>query len=254
MVYDTVKARLNLNAVMRNLENLPSLDPETAALIQSWEIAVRFRVVGGIAARLGFHDGKCVYQQGGRETADIALLFLTHGHLNALFEERSIPVPYKGFKQLGFLKNDFPKVTKRLEYFLKPTPALLEDEGYVRVNTVLSLYTAVYAACELVRFDPVCKQIGAQMPAGTLQLSVLPEGPHAYIGYDGKGGATAGIGQAEKPSAILSFASRQVANALFNGQLDGFGAVALGDIKIRGLVPLVENSNVIFDRIPLYLQ
>jgi len=124
----------------------------------------------------------------------------------------------------------------------------------MRVNTALSLYTAAYAVCELMRWDPVGKQLGAQMPAGTLQLSVLPEGPHAHIRYDGKGGAEPGIGIADTPTAVLTFESCQIANALFNGTLDGFGAIALGNIKMRGLIPLVENTNVILDRIPVYLQ
>jgi len=243
-----------LNALLRNLENLYTLDQETASLIQSWDMAVRFTVLGGLSARLGFQNGTCTYQSPVQDPADVVLCFLSGRHLNAMFEERSNPIPLKGFKHLGFLKNEFPKVTKRLEYFLKPTPALLEDEAYVRVNTALSLYIAVYSVCELLRVDPVGRQIGPQMPAGTLQLSVLPDGPHAYIRYDGRGGATAGIGVAETPSAVLTFESCQTANALFNGKLDGFGAIALGNIKMRGLIPLVENTNVIFDRIPVYLQ
>ncbi|HOC68205.1 MAG: hypothetical protein BWX80_00136 [Candidatus Hydrogenedentes bacterium ADurb.Bin101] len=254
MSYDTVKAHLNLNAVLRNLENLCKLDPETASLIHSWDIAVRFTVLGGMSARIGFQNGKCTFQSPAQEPADVVLLFLSDKHLNAMFEERSNPIPLKGFKHLGFLKTEFPKATKRLEYFLKPTPALLEDEAYVHVNTTLSLYTAAWSVCELMRFDPVGRQIGAQMPAGTLQLSVLPEGPHAYIRYDGRGGATAGIGVAKTPSAVLTFESCQTANALFNGKLDGFGAIALGNIKMRGMIPLVENTNVILDRIPVYLQ
>ncbi len=254
MVHDTIKARLNLNAVLRNLENLPKLDSETADLIRSWKVAIRFSILGGPSARLGFRDGTCTYQCPAKEAVDVTLFFLSHGHLNAMFEERSNPIPLKGFKRLGFLKNEFPKVTKRLTYFLKPTPELLENESYVHVNTALSLYTAAYAVCELIHLDPVGRQVGPQLPAGTLQLSILPEGPHAYIRYDGKGGALAGVGQAEFPSAELTFKDCRTANALFNGKVDGFGAVALGDIKMRGMIPLVENTNVILDRIPVYLK
>jgi hypothetical protein len=255
MVNETLKARLNLNAVMRNLEELPGLDPETAKMISSWDIAIRFLVPGGISARLGFKEGRCTYQTESTEPADVVLCFATHGHLNAMFENRGLPpLPLKGFKRLGFLKDDFSKLTKRLEYFLKPTPALLEDAAYVRVNTVLSLYTATQAVCELIRLDPVSQQVGAQMPAGVLQLSVLPDGPHAYIQYDGKGGAAARTGVAEKPSAVLTIDGCANANGLFNGKMDGFAAIALGTIRMKGIVPIIENTNLILDRIPLYLQ
>ena len=254
MIHETLKARLNLNAVMRNLEDLPLLDSETADLIQSWEIALRFSVLGGVSARLGFHSGRCAYQCGSSEPVDVILFFLSHGHLNAMFDERSNPIPLKGFGRLGFLKNEFPKVTKRLEYFLKPTPVLLEDEEYVRVNTALSLYTAVHAVCELAALDPVGTKVAAQMPAGIIQLSVLPEGPHAHIRYDGRGGAVAFKGVAETPSAVLTIENCATANALFNGKLDGFSAIALGAIRMKGIVPMIENTNLILDRIPLYLQ
>lgn len=254
MIQDTLKARLNLNAVLRNLEELPALDPETASLIQSWEIAIRFSVLGGVSARIAFRGGRCTYEPDSRDAVDVLLFFLSHGHLNAMFEERSNPIPLKGFKQLGFLKNEFPKVTKRLEHFLKPTEALLEDPDYLRVNTTLSLYTAAQAVCELIRLDPVAQKVGAQMPAGVMQLSVIPDGPHACIRYDGKGGATAHKGIAEKPAAVLTINSCSSANALFNGKLDGFSAIALGTVKMRGIVPMIENTNLILDRIPLYLQ
>lgn len=254
MTHDTLKARLNLNAVLRNLEMLPTLDPETARMIERWDASIRFRVLGGISARLEFKDGRCTYQEGSREPAALVLWFVSHGHLNAMFNGRGFPIPVKGFKRLGFLKNEFTALTKRLEYFLKPTPELLQDEAYVRVNTALSLATAVNAASELVRLDPVAKQVCRQVPAGLLQICVLPDGPHAWIQYDGKGGVVTGLGKAENPAAALTFRNEGIACLLFNGKLDEFGAVALGDVKLRGLIPLIDNTNLILDRIPVYLQ
>lgn len=254
MTHETLKARLNLNAVLRNLEELPALDPETAEMIRDWNISIRFCVLGGISARLVFQDGRCSYQENARESSDVVLCFLSHGHMNRMFDGRSNPIPLKGFKRLGFLKNEFGILTKRLEHFLKPTAELLKDEHYITVNTFLSLNTAVNAACELVRLDPVAKQVCQQIPAGLLQMSVLPEGPDAWIQYDGKGGAVAGLGKTGNAAAALTFRSREIACLLFNGKLDDFGAVALGDIKLRGMVPLIDNTNLILDRIKAYLQ
>ncbi len=254
MMQDKIKARLNLNVVLRNLEELPTLDETAAALIRNWETSIRFKIWGDASVRLWFHGGQCVLQPETMAASDVYLFFRSPAHLNAMFEGKANPIPFKGFSRLGFLKNEFPKLTQRLEYFLKPTDALLEDDAYVHVNTTLSLHTAAHAVCELMRLDPRAKLVGAHMPKSVLQLSILPDGPHAHIIYDGRGGATAHQGIAEKPSAAISFKSCRVANALFNGKLDGFSAIALGDVQLRGLAPIIDNTNLILDRIPLYLQ
>lgn len=251
---EQLKARLNLKAVMRNLEALPELDAETAALIRDWNVSVRFSIRGDVNVMLQFHEGRCSFHAGSLEPSDVHLFFLSPAHLNAMFSGNSSPIPLKGFSRLGFLKKDFSRLTGRLEYFLKPTDSLLLDEQYVRVNTALSLYTAVSAVDDMVHLDPVARQVGLQMPRGVMQFSVMPEGPHAHIIYDGKGNAVSFRGQAMNPSAIISFGSLKIANALFNGKLDGFGAIALGDVRLKGVVPMIENTNLILDRVPLYLQ
>lgn len=254
MKQDTLRARLNLNAVLRNLEELSGLDPETAAMIREWDISICFRVLRGISARLQFKDGRCTYEENAMEASDVVLFFLNHKHLNGMFDEKSPPIPLKGFKRLGFLKEEFAKLTKRLEYFLKPTSELLEDPEYVRVNTALTLSTAVHAATEIVRLDSIAGKVAKQTPAGLLQIQVLPEGPNVWIQFDGKGGAVGGRGKTGNPSATLTFRDCNIASALFNGKLDEFGAVAMGDVKLRGLVPVIDNTNLILDRIPVYLQ
>lgn len=255
MTDNKIKARLNLNAVLRNLEELPALDKETLEIIRDWNFSIRFTIRGDMSAYLKFSHGTCEYDTETTATADISLYFLTHGHLNAMFDNKAMPIPTGGFTKLGFLKNEFPKVTKRLEYFLKPTDALLKDPDYLQVNTALTLYTAAFSICELVQFDPVSKLVVQQMPSGTLELNVLPAGPNAHIVYDGNGGATAYRGKATTtPTGSITFRDCEKANLLFNGKLDGFGAIATGDLKLKGLIPLIENTNVILDRVALYLQ
>ncbi len=251
---DILKARLNLNAVLRNLEALPALDPEAAELIREWTVSIRFGIRNEMSARVCFKGGACQYQADSPEPADVSLFFWSGAHLNAMFENSANPIPLKGFRRLGFLKNEFPRLTQRLEHFLKPTDELLDDSDYVRVNTTLTLYTAVFAACELARLDPIAKAVAQQTPAGALQFSILPDGPHAYVVYDGRGNMTAGRGRAENPVASITLRDLQVASLLFNGRLDSFGAVALGDVKLKGLIPMIDNTNLILDRIPLFLQ
>ena len=254
MIEDKIKARLNLNAVLRNLEELPALDKQTAEIIKDWSLSIRFTIRGDMTALLKFSQGMCVYDTETTATADVSLYFLTHRHLNAMFDNKATPIPTRGFTKLGFLKNEFPKVTERLEHFLKPTDELLKDPDYLQINTALTLYTAAFSVCEMVQFDPVAKLVGQQMPEATLELNVLPAGPNAHILYDGRGKAKAYRGKADSPSGSITMRDCETANQLINGKLDGFGAVATGDVKLKGMIPLIDNTNLILDRIPLYLQ
>lgn len=254
MDQEKLKALLNLNAVMRNLEVLPVLDSETKQRIQSWEKSILFKVFGGISVQFSFSGGNCVYKTPSLKPADIVLLFSSHRHFNRMVAGQSNPILIKGIRHLSFLTNDFSWITKRLEYCLKPPETQQQSDTLLAVNTSLLLYTAAFAVPELVAYDPVAASVAKQMPAGAIQFSVLPDGPHAYIRYDGKGGASAGRGTVDDPAAVLTFRDCTTAHALLNGKMDGFGAVALGDLKIKGMVPMVDNTNLILDRIPMYLQ
>ena len=53
--------------------------------------------------------------------------------------------------------------------------------------------------------------------------------------------------------AKMAFKNLQVANALLTGKMDGFLAVANGDVVLLGQLPMVDNLNLILDRVPRYL-
>ncbi|MFW6237231.1 MAG: hypothetical protein ACOC3F_02495, partial [Desulfosudaceae bacterium] len=55
------------------------------------------------------------------------------------------------------------------------------------------------------------------------------------------------------PSACMYFKDVHTANALLNQQLNPFAAIALGDVMIRGQLPLIDAMDLILDRVPQYL-
>ena len=122
---DLLKARLNLHAVLRNLEDLPALDARAAEMIRAWRMAVCFSVHGGPAATLEFSDGRCRHYAACPPHPDVKLFFLSPAHLNAMFAGASSPLPLKGLSKLGFLKHEFAELTRRLQYFLRPEPELV---------------------------------------------------------------------------------------------------------------------------------
>jgi len=163
---DLVKANLNLHAVLKNLEDIVEFDREMKELTSSWNVSIRFIVKGGPSATVSFSSGKCTVEQGKSGKASIILWFFSPSHLNRMFDGTANPIPLKGFSRLGFLSKDFPKLTDRLEYYLKPTDELMKDKSYLEMNTRLTLNTAAYAVPEIAAGDPVGIKIASRYRTG----------------------------------------------------------------------------------------
>jgi hypothetical protein len=253
MPNELIKAHLNLYAVLQNLEDLVRLDDEMALLVRDWNISIQFSVHGGPTATLSFAGGLCRHEIGAISNPTVKLYFLSPGHLNSMFGGKGTPIPLKGFGKLGFMQKDFPKLTDRLEYYLKPDAERLADEKYVRINTILTLNTAMCAVKVLAALEPLSKKIAAHIPRGTLQVEVMPEGPWVSACF-GTEGITIKKSVEDKPSAKMTFRNMSVANALLAGKLDAFLAVAQGDVILEGQLPIIDNVNLILDRVPAYLS
>jgi hypothetical protein len=247
-----IKAYLNLHAVLQNLEDLVKLDEQSARLVKDWQVTVQFIVRNGPSAFVEFKNGVCRHGTTAYENPTVKLYFTSADHLNRMFDGKATPIPLKGFLRLGFLKREFAQLTDRLTYYLRPELGKPEDESYVRLNTILTLQTALYAVKVLAMLEPTSKKIAAHIPAGALQVEVLPAGPCLHLVFD-KAGISVAKGPAKRPMAKMAFKNFQVANALLTDKLDGFLAVANADVVLQGQLPMVDNLNLILDRVPRYL-
>jgi len=248
-----IKAHLNLAAVLQNLEDLVKLDPEMAEFTRAWDRSIQFTVANGPSAYLEFQGGVCKHESGAHPAPTIKLGFRSPEHLNDMFDGRANPSPsLSALLNFRFLTKRFARLTERLEYYLKPKEGADYDEDYRRINTTLTLLTAVHAVAVLAELEPTSKKVAAHVPDGILQIEVLPDGPYAYLTFD-NGKAVAKKGVADKPMAKMGFRNMDVANALLSGKLDGFQAVAEGDLMLQGLLPMVDNVNLILDRVERYL-
>jgi hypothetical protein len=253
MGHQYTKACLNLYAVIKNLEDLCTYDSESAALTRNWDLSIGFRVWGGPAAYVKFSNGRCEVGRGPLSGATISLLFATSWHLNKMFENKAMPIPLRGFSQLGFLSKEFPKLTNKLEYYLKPTTELLADPAYLEMNTRLTLTTATFAVAELAASDPIGKLIAAHLNPGQLVLKILPDGPAMTLTC-GHGAVRAEKGEAAHPIGFMYFKDFKTANDVFNNKIDPFTAVASGSVQLWGQLGTIDAINLLLDRVPAYLQ
>lgn len=249
---ERIRADLNLHAVLQNIEELARLDRETEELIKSWNVTIQFSVRKGPSCFLEFRDGKCRHGIGSHTNPDIRLYFLSCSHLNGMFAGKANPIPIKGFSRLGFLKSEFSKLTDRLTFYLKPDTSA-KDAEFIRINTTLTMNTALFAVKELALSEPTCMKIASHIPAGVLQVEVLPQGPCGYIGF-GAGRISVGKCAADGPNAVMAFVDMDSANALLSGKLDAFLAVAEGKMTLKGQLPLIDGTGLILDRVERYLK
>lgn len=247
-----IKAYLNLHAVLQNLEDIVKLDEQMAQLVKNWQLAVEFSVRNGPSAFVEFKNGVCRHGPTAHENPTVKLYFTSAGHLNRMFDGKATPIPLRGFLRLGFLKSEFAQLTNRLTYYLRPELGRPDDESYLKLNTILTLQTALYAVKVLGMLEPTSKKIAAHIPAGVLEVEVRPSGPCLNLAFD-KGGIAVAKGAAKRPMAKMAFKDFRVVNALLTGKLDAFLAVANSDVVLQGQLPMIDNLNLILDRVPRYL-
>ncbi|MDJ0765915.1 MAG: hypothetical protein QNJ97_23225 [Myxococcota bacterium] len=247
-----IKAYMNLNAVLQNLEDLVILDKDMAALIKDWRVVIQFSIKNGPAVHLAFENGACHHGIGRNKRSNVKLLFNSPQHLNNMFDGKANPIPVKGFTRLGFLKNEFTPLTERLTYYLKPADGVTLTEQEQAIATHLTLNTAVYACRDLAMLDPICKVVAQHTHKGILQLEVLPDGPFLCLDY-GEEKVRAFKGKAEAPMAKMTFRNLDIASKLLAGEIDPFEAIAVGDIRLRGQILMVDNTNILLDKVEGYL-
>jgi hypothetical protein len=254
--FEAVKARLNLLAVLPNLEDLVRDDPEMHALVADARITVRFVVTRGPKAFARLADGACTVGEGEPPEADkmpsVVLAFASPAHLNRMFDGKAQPIPVWGLNHLKFLQGPFTELTERLAYYLSPTDELLAHPAYLAMNTRLTLNTAAFAVPQLLDGDPDCRALRHALGTGTIGLRVLGGGPAVSL-LVSQAAVTPVKGEHPDPSALVELPDLQTANDFLNGRLDTFTAVAGGLIGIWGRIEMVDALALVLDRVPKYL-
>jgi putative sterol carrier protein len=248
-----IKAGINLYAILKNLEDLVAYDDQARMLVEDKNICIRFSVKNGPQAWVKFENGICQVGQGKPEKSNVTLFFTSCEHLNKMFDGNANPIPLKGFTKLGFLQKEFTELTKRLEYFLRPENVENPDDHYIKMNTLFTLTIAAFALPEIAQYDEKARYTASHLPDGSLQMSVLPDGPHVYLEISNHK-IKAGKGSLGVPSAMMLMKNAKMANDFLNGKSDPFTAIAMGDVMIKGQIPILDGINLILDRVIHYVS
>ncbi len=246
---DVTLSRVNLFAVLRTLELLPTHDAQAKELIRGAHETIQFTSPKGIV-RLAINDGTITHHVGaGPNTINLA--FPTPKAVNKMFDGTGNPIPLKGLRKLDFLKGPFTKLTERLTYFLIPTPAALADPAYALANAEMTLHLAVYALAEIGNFDPIGQVSATRIADGDIQVAVRGGAALAVRASGGKLRVTNGLAQNRRAKMI--FADLDSAGAVLRGELSSYAAIGRDLIELGGYVPMLDNFNKLLSLVPRYL-
>ena len=251
MTNQTAKAYINLNGVLRCLPYVCALDQTARELIRGQNLTIQFKVRNGPIARLVFENGVCKFEKG-KGRSQIKLNFSSPEHLNRMMEGKANPSISKGLLKIGFLTKTFMQLTKRLEYYLKPDSALLEDPAFRRINTILTFYVAFHSLAEVGMHDPVGVQVMKHAKRGVLAAAIEQTDVLVRLKLSPGNIEVAAVDE-DSPACKLRFTSVDKAYEVLSGKLDFLTAIGFGDVRMEGFMPVMQTVEHILPMVNTYL-
>jgi len=247
-----VRAQVNLHAVLGSLPRLAELAPDAQALLAglSRPVAVSFRGPDGLSMDLTFaRDGITPGRTPGAVRA--LLLFRSAAHLNAVVDGTAGPIPAAGPAGLRFLLRVFTPLSELLGTYLQPSPDRLTEADFTEINALLTLHVAATAITIIGTHDRSGRFSVAQMPDGDVDIEV-GDGLRYRLAVRGSSIRLNGepVGP---PRAALTFADLDVAGGVLTGRYSALACMSDGRMAMRGMIPLVDNTSRILDRVSSYL-
>lgn len=246
-------AYVNMYGVLGALENLCGLDAKAKEILKKIKkpVALCFDVKEGPCRTFHFDNAGCKITEGSGG-ADCKMNFSSPERFNLLINESKPGVPVKGaVKLLKFLTGPFTKLTARLEEVLRPDEKALADPAFFEENTLLTMYVIAGAVSALANTDTIARISAENTPDGDVYLGIKDK---AAVTVSVKDHHFTTIKSApENPRALMEFASIELANGLFAGKVSTINEMCKGNIRLAGVLSMVDNINRILDRVSVYL-
>lgn len=246
---DHVLAAINLRAVFGALPKLVELVPEARQTLGLLDAEVTLTLVSP-----GEHVAYTFSPQGirpGGGAKGPTLLFRSAAHVNRVVNGASQPIPVAGPKGIKFLTHIFTPLTDILASYLKPDPERLTDPTFVEASTLLTFEVVIAALVIVANADPSGQVSAEHMPDGTLDVEI---GDEERFRIQVTGHKLQRVTTIDgDPSAALHFGNLTVAGGILSGQDSAMASLANGGLSMRGMIPLVDNTNRLLDRVGAYL-
>ena len=253
MIEQKALAYVNMFGVLGSLEDLCRMDQKAKDILKELKspVALCFDVKGGPCATFFFTQEGCKVSEGA-EGANAKMNFASPEKFNDLINNSKPGMPVKGIvKTLAFLLGPFTKLTDRLNEVLRPKDEDLENREFFELNTLMTLYVIAGAVPALANNDSISKVSAAAMVDGEVEMSIPGKAAVTVISKNcvlssKKTGS-------DNPRAKMSFADIDLAYNIFNGKVATIGELCKGNIKIAGMINMIDNINRILDRVSVYL-
>ena len=253
MIEQKALSYANMYGVLGALEKLCELDGKAKEALQKLKnpISVCFKVKDGPCRTFHFDKGGCKITEGA-DNPDCKMNFVSPERFNLMINESKPGIPVKGtVRLLVFLTGTFTELTNRLTELLRPSAEALKDRAFFEESTLLTMYTVAGAISGLANSDSIAMISAGNTVDGDVSLGVKDK---AQVTIRIKNHRFETVYEAaENPRAIMEFADIDLAYGLFNGTVSTINEMCKGNIRLAGVLSMVDNINRILDRVSLYL-
>lgn len=253
MIEEKALAYANMYGVLGTLQKLCELDNNAKDILQKIKkpISVCFDVKDGPCRTFHFNKNGCKITEGA-DNSDCKMNFSSPQKFNLMINEGKPGMPVKGIvKLLLFLTGTFTELTDRLTELLRPSEENLKDRAFFEESTLLTMYTVAGAISGLANSDSIAMISAGNTVDGDVSLGVKDR---AQVTIRIKNHRFETIYEAaQNPKAIMEFADIDLAYGLFGGTVSTINEMCKGNIRLAGVLSMVDNINRILDRVSLYL-
>lgn len=248
-----VCALLFFRGVLPAFEDFAKHDPAARRWIRGLRGEVLFTDREGQRAVLRFGEGAVRWAEAESERPAVIIRLGRRDNVVKLVRGRpAVPFIAPGSWRPVFLFR-LARLFLRFQRLLRPRSGDLSDPEFRLSHVRLALAVALFSLAEVAREDPQGRRILGDCPDGTIRFGVEGTDLSASVEKDAGGLRVHRGAVGEAADASVTFASTKVAMEILTRKTDAHGAVALGEVRVDGLVPLADGINHILDRVALYL-
>ena len=253
MIEQKALAYVNMYGVLGSLEKLCEIDAAAVKELKKLRkpMALCFDVTGGPCCTFTFSKEGCKMTEGSAGCT-AKMNFGSPEKFNDLINNSKPGIPAKNpVGTVAFLLGPFTKLTNRLNDLLRPTEEALKDRAFFEENTLMTMYVIAGAVAALANNDSIAKISASYTPDGDVQMNIPGQATITIRVKDGQ--FTAIKGATSNPRAVMEFADIDLAYGLFNGKVSTINEMCKGNIRLSGMISMIDNINRILDRVSVYL-